>query len=130
LPYMSPEQTQDADRVTVRSDVYSLGATLYEALTGTPPFTGTSRAELLARIRDYEPDPLGRHNPKINPKLERICLRCLRKEPGRRFATARELAEALRAVRTDEDYPSHYTTLATLTLADAPIGLVTHLVVF
>src|SRR5262249_7351900 len=51
LPYMSPEQTQDADSVTVRSDVYSLGATLYEALTGVQPFTGCSRVELLARIR-------------------------------------------------------------------------------
>jgi serine/threonine protein kinase len=130
LPYMSPEQTRDADSVTVRSDVYSLGATLYEALTGTPPFTGTSRSELLARIRAGEPDRPGRHRPNIDPELERICLRCLRKEPEQRYASARELAEELRGWDDDNRYPGRYPKLGTLTLATGPLGLVINLVVW
>jgi serine/threonine-protein kinase len=130
LPYMSPEQTQDADRVTVRSDVYSLGATLYEALTGTPPFTGTSRAELLGRIRDAKPDPPRRHRPDINPELERICLRCLRKAPEQRYATAGELAEALRGFTRDVRYTRNFTTLGTLAFVLAPTALVIDLGVY
>jgi hypothetical protein len=130
LPYMSPEQTQGADGVTVRSDVYSLGATLYEALTGTPPFTGTSRAELLARIRDCEPDPPGRHRQDVNPELERICLRCLHKAPEQRFATARELAESLRGFARDVQYMRNFTTLGRLSFVLAPTTLAIDLVVY
>jgi hypothetical protein len=126
---MSPEQTQGSDRVTVRSDVYSLGATLYETLTGTPPFTGTSRAELLSRIRDGEPEPPHRHNRDINPELERICLRCLCKAPEQRF-TARELAEALRDWEARLRYIRIFTTLGTWMLVSGPIGLVIDLVVY
>jgi serine/threonine protein kinase len=130
LPYMSPEQTHPADRVTVRSDVYSLGATLYEALTGTPPFTGTSQSELLASIRDCEPDKPRRHRPNIDRELERICLRCLRKDPQQRYATARELAEALHPLLR-EDYARHFTTLGTWTaLVLGPTGLGINLVVY
>jgi hypothetical protein len=127
---MSPEQTQDADSVTVRSDVYSLGATLYEALTGTPPFTGTSRARLLASIRDLEPVPPRRHTRNIDQKLEDICLRCLRKAPEQRYASAREFAEALRGWTRDVRYMLNFPTLGTLTLATGPLQLVIDLVVY
>jgi serine/threonine-protein kinase len=131
LPYMSPEQTQDANRVTVRSDVYSLGATLYEALTGVQPFTGTSRAELLARIRDCEPEPPGRHRPDINPELERICLRCLHKAPEQRFATARELAESLRGFTRDVQYMRNFTASGAYEFfVLGPTALVSPLVVY
>src|SRR5262249_31754612 len=130
LPYMSPEQTQGADQVTVRSDVYSLGATLYETLTGTRPFTGTSRDELIKQILECEPDPLTRHNPNINSELERICLRCLHKNSEQRFASAGELAEALRNYRTDSDYLKNFTTLGTLMIGLGPIHLVIDLVVY
>jgi serine/threonine-protein kinase len=130
LPYMSPEQTQDADRVTVRSDVYSLGATLYEALTGSPPFTGTSRPQLRARIRDCEPDPPRRRNPDIDPELEHICLRCLCKAPEERYASAHELADKLRGFTHERQYMRNFTTLGTWLLALAPVGLAIHLVVW
>jgi serine/threonine protein kinase len=129
LPYMSPEQTQDADAVTVRSDVYSLGATLYEALTGVPPFTETSRAKLLARIRDCEPEPPHKHNRDINQELERICLRCLCKVPEQRF-TARELAKELREWEVRLHYIRIFTTLGTWMLALAPLHLAIDLVIY
>src|SRR5262249_26101304 len=130
LPYMSPEQTQDADRVTVRSDVYSLGATLYEALTGTPPFTGTSRPELLTLIRNGKPEPPRRHNPDIDPELEHICLRCLCKAPQERYASAHELAERLRGFKRERQYLLNFTTQGTWLLVLAPVGLVIDLVVW
>lgn len=130
LPYMSPEQTQDADLIDSRSDVYSLGATLYEALTGTPPFMGTSRTELLARVRDCKPDPPRRHHPDIDPELEYICLRCLRKDPRQRYASARELAGALNDFAHGFRYIRNFTTLGTLTVALGLIGLVIDLVVY
>jgi serine/threonine-protein kinase len=129
LPYMSPEQTRDADTVTVHSDVYSLGATLYEALTGVQPFTGTSRADLLVRIRDCEPEPPRDHNPNINKELEGICLRCLCKVPEQRF-TARELAEALRGWRARLQYVRLFTTLGRLSFVLAPTALVIDLGVY
>jgi hypothetical protein len=110
--------------------VYSLGATLYEALAGTPPFTGTSRAKLLARIRDGEPEPPRRHNPDIDLELERICLRCLCKEPEQRFASARELATALDNYRTDRDYLSNFTTRGTTIIVWGQIHLAINLVIY
>jgi serine/threonine-protein kinase len=130
LPYMSPEQTRDADSVTVRSDIYSLGATLYEALTGTRPFTATSGVELRAMIRDQEPVPPRRHRPDIHPELERICLRCLRKAPEERYASAHELAGEFRRFDCDLQYLRNFTKLWTWMLALAPVGLVTQLVVW
>jgi serine/threonine-protein kinase len=128
--YMPPEQTEDADSVTVRSDIYSLGATLYEALTGTPPFTGTSRAQLLDKIRNDKPEPPRRHNREIDPELERICLRCLRKAPQERYASAQDLAEMLRGFTREHEYILNFTTMGTWLLALAPVGLVIHLVVW
>jgi WD40 repeat protein len=92
--YMSPEQVQAPDRIDERTDVYSLGVTLYEALTGEVPFRGESHLVLQQVLRD-DPRPPRRLNDKIARDLETICLHCLDKEPGKRYASAAALAEDL-----------------------------------
>jgi len=92
--YMSPEQAE-SQPVDGRTDVYSLGATLYELLTLRPPFEGQTTAELIRQIVGREPAPLRRSDPRIPRDLETIVLKALGKRPGDRYATAGELAEDL-----------------------------------
>ncbi|MCA9269930.1 MAG: serine/threonine protein kinase, partial [Planctomycetales bacterium] len=94
-PYMSPEQATDAARVTAGADIYSLGATLYHLLAGRPPFQAATVAETLRQVWFDEPIAPRQLNPAIDRDLETICLKCLEKEPGRRFATAGEMADEL-----------------------------------
>lgn len=91
--YMSPEQI-DADQQGVdhRTDIYSLGVTLYELLTGQRPFDGPTREQTIARIRQREPKPPRKLNPNIPIDLETICLRAIEKEPHRRYQTAGDMA--------------------------------------
>ncbi len=111
-PYMSPEQATDAAHVTASADIYSLGATLYHALTGRAPFQAASVAETLRQVW-FEDPPLPRSlNPAIDQDLETICLKCLEKEPARRFETAGEMAEELARYRRGE--PIHSRPLSTL----------------
>lgn len=95
--YMSPEQIT-AGRIPLdhRTDIYSLGATLYEMLTLQPPFRAEQREQLLGQIIQKEPTPLRRLNKKVPVDLETICLKCLDKDPDRRYLTAGALAEDLR----------------------------------
>jgi hypothetical protein len=95
--YMSPEQIT-AGRIPVdhRTDVYSLGATLYELLTLRPPFSADGRDKLLALVVQQEPAPPRSVDPKVPRDLETICLKCLEKDPDRRYQTAAELADDLR----------------------------------
>jgi tetratricopeptide (TPR) repeat protein len=93
--YMSPEQVRDSHAVDGRSDIYSLGVILYELVTGELPFQGTSRMVLL-RVQDEEPPKPRTLDDTIPRDLETIILRCLAKEPARRYVDAARLAEDLR----------------------------------
>ncbi|MCB9856540.1 MAG: protein kinase [Phycisphaerales bacterium] len=104
--YMSPEQVDaDRERIDARTDIYSLGVTLYELLTGKRPFEGTSREQVIARVRDREPAAPRKHDPNIPIDLDTICLRAMEKSPNRRYQTAEALAADLR--RFAEDKPIH-----------------------
>jgi serine/threonine protein kinase/tetratricopeptide (TPR) repeat protein len=94
--YMPPEQMRDLRGVNDRrSDVYSLGATLYHLLAGRPPFTARSIPETLQQLESSEPVSPRALNPSVPIDLETICLKCLEKDPMRRYPTAAELAEEL-----------------------------------
>jgi serine/threonine protein kinase/Flp pilus assembly protein TadD len=104
LRYMSPEQAlAKRDLVDHRTDIYSLGATLYELLTLAPAIAGNDRQELLAQIAFEEPRPPRRLDKTIPPELETIVLKAMEKIPADRYATAQELADDLR--RYLEDRP-------------------------
>ena len=96
--YMSPEQAMGAP-LDARSDLYSLGAMMYEMVTGHPPFEGGNLISLLYRHINEAPLPPRRENPELTPDLNRIILRLLRKEPSERYASARELANQLNMCR-------------------------------
>ncbi len=95
--YMAPEQVRGTfTALDRRTDVYALGATLYEILTGRPPFSGESTAEILLQILEKDPIPPRKIQPSIPHDVETIVLKCLEKEPHRRYESARALAEDLR----------------------------------
>lgn len=94
--YLAPEQVRCGDEVDARADVYALGVTLYELLTGRKPFDGETREQVLHAICNAEPLSPRRVNPTVPVTLETICLRAIEKEPPRRHATAGLLAEDLR----------------------------------
>jgi formylglycine-generating enzyme required for sulfatase activity len=100
--YMAPEQAAGKVRDTgPAADVYALGALLYECLAGRPPFEGPQHV-VLASVLNDEPVPPSRRGAKVPADLETICLKCLSKEPARRYASAEELANDLRRFQAGE----------------------------
>src|SRR5262249_38045607 len=94
--YMAPEQAEGRSReVGPGVDVWALGAILYECLTGRPPFLGESAVDTLLRVTRDDPVPPTRVRPGVPRELEAICLKCLEKEPARRYASAAALADDL-----------------------------------
>jgi WD40 repeat protein/tRNA A-37 threonylcarbamoyl transferase component Bud32 len=101
--YMAPEQLRGHGEA--RSDVYALGGVLYRLLVGHPPFAGATVEEIFSKVQNDEPVPPGKLDSVIPRDLESICLKCLAKEPARRYQTAADLAEDLQ--RFLDGMPTH-----------------------
>jgi predicted Ser/Thr protein kinase len=102
LAYMSPEQAA-GKQVDARTDVFSFGVLLYEMLTGHHPFRRGSQLETLSAIREADPEPPTRIAPGLPPEAERAILRCLHKEPSRRWQSMADLSAVLRDLREDSE---------------------------
>jgi len=101
--YMSPEQARGKD-VDARTDIFSLGAVIYELVAGRKPFEGETPSDTLAAILKTDPDPLSRHLPDIPPELNRIVTKALRKDREERYQVVKELLIDLRALQRELDF--------------------------
>jgi serine/threonine-protein kinase len=99
--YISPEQAR-GQPATAQSDIYALGVTIYESLTGQLPFTGDTAVAVALQHVGSKPPPIRRHNPNVSPALEQLVMRSLAKNPAERPTTAREFAQLLRAQEESE----------------------------
>jgi serine/threonine protein kinase len=100
FPYLAPELAKG--QFSQRSDIYGLGAILYEMLTGRPPFRGATPQETLWQVQEMQPVPPRVLNPQVDRRLEIICLRCLRKDPAHRYQSAAELVADVQRYRNGE----------------------------
>lgn len=96
--YLSPEQARGA-KVDPRSDLFALGALLYECVSGRPAFSGANVIEIGAQVLHFDPPPPSRSNPRVTTELDRLVKRALAKRPEDRFQTAKEFADELARVR-------------------------------
>lgn len=95
MDYLAPEQADDPTRVDARSDLYSLGCTLYYALTGQPPYPGGTKLEKINKHRTAEPEPVPTFNPSVPPAFIGLMRKMMAKRPEHRFASAAEVREEL-----------------------------------
>jgi eukaryotic-like serine/threonine-protein kinase len=100
IPYMSPEQVEGRE-VDARTDIFSLGAILYEMASGRPPFEGRSPASLISAILTHDPQPLSSVLPDVPPGVDRVLKKCLAKDPDERWQSAADLTAALLWIRDD-----------------------------
>jgi tetratricopeptide (TPR) repeat protein len=98
--YLSPEQARGAKNVDKRSDLFALGALLYECVSGRPAFSGASVIEIGAQVLHFDPPPPSRFNPRVTAELDRLVMRALAKKPEERFQTADEFAHDLSRLRS------------------------------
>lgn len=130
LAFMPPEQVGAGGQpLDERCDVYSLGATLYYALTARTPFTTTTRSELLAQMASRTPDPPSRFNGEVSAALDAVCMRCLSKSPGDRYPSAQAVAAALLAAAVTPERSSGFPAALAVGLPLA-VGLLALVVAF
>jgi len=103
--YMSPEQARGRE-VDARADLWSLGAVLYELLSGVPPFTGGDTADILVAVLDKAPKQLAELRPDLPPRLSRLVHRLLSKDVAARYGTAREVLDELQAIGLESSTPA------------------------
>jgi serine/threonine protein kinase len=105
--YLAPEQARDARLADIRADIYSLGCTLYEALSGTPPFADDNLVRQILRHATQQPRPLEEVSPEIRPGLSEVVATMLAKDPNQRYQTPAQTAEALKRVMAKEPQAGH-----------------------
>jgi serine/threonine protein kinase len=115
--FMSPEQARgEVDQLDLRTDVYSLGATLYTLLTGEKPFTGKTSMEILVKVVGQDPTPPRKIKPEIPVPIEAVVLKAMEKDRDRRYPTAIALAEDLERFLANEDVEARLPSISTLIL--------------
>ena len=100
--YMSPEQAEGSE-VDIRSDIFSFGTVMYEALTGKRPFRGSSQGLIVKAVVNSDPEPITRYRADVPPALIKMVERCLEKSPGKRFQSMRDIRSILKEARTASD---------------------------
>ena len=132
VAYMSPEQA-DGHKVDERSDIFSLGAVLYEMITGRRAFAGDSKLSTLAAVLHNEPKPLGQAGDGVPREVERIIMRCLRKDPERRWQSMADLKvaleDALEEVESGKQTPAEGVAAVPVTQRSLPLLILAAVVI-